>query len=305
MGTESEHLGERSDSLGVAGRLGIRLVRRRMRWLAVLVTVVALATVSGPAHGAENGGSHGQRYYLSLGDSLAFGFQRAKAVAGLPPSAFDTGYANLLADRLGHRWRRPVLVNYGCPGESTASFLAGPCPWTAGGQQLHDTFTGPQQQAALTFLRDHRGRVDLVTVSLWSNDATAFVASCQGDVQCIRDGAPAAIATIAANLSRILGEIRRAAPDATVVLLGAVDVNVGAFELTHPLIQALNAAMADVATAHRTRFANPFPIFNPEGDDTGAALCTLTLLCTDGDTHPSDAGYRAIADLIEDQLKQM
>ncbi|MGH3933329.1 MAG: SGNH/GDSL hydrolase family protein [Pseudonocardiaceae bacterium] len=279
------------------------MVGLRLRWLAALVSAVALVAVAGPAHAAGDHGSGGQRYYLSLGDSLAFGFQRAKALAGLPPSAFDTGYANLLADRLDHGRRRPALVNYGCPGESTASFLAGPCPWTAGGRALHDAFTGPQKDAALAFLRDHRGRVDLVTLSLWGNDANAFVASCQGDVRCIRDGAPAAIAAIAANLSTILGEIRRTAPDATVVLLGAVDVNIGAFELTHPLIRALNAAMADVATAHRARFANPFPIFNPEGD-TGAALCTLTLLCTDGDAHPSDAGYRAIADLIEEQLKQ-
>jgi len=39
------------------------------------------------------------------------------------------------------------------------------------------------------------------------------------------------------NLSTILREIQRAAPGASVVLLGALDVNIGAFALTHPLIR--------------------------------------------------------------------
>lgn len=59
--------------------------------------------------------------------------------------------------------------------------------------------------------------------------------------------------------------------------------------------------MAGVAAVNRARFVDPFPVFNPEGD-TGAALCTLTLLCSDGDAHPSDAGYRVIAELIQAQL---
>jgi hypothetical protein len=48
-------------------------------------------------------------------------------------------------------------------------------------------------------------------------------------------------------------------------------------------------------------FADPFPVFNPAGD-TGATLCTLTLLCDAGDAHPSDLGYRAIADLVQARL---
>ncbi|WP_133786639.1 hypothetical protein [Kribbella sp. VKM Ac-2571] len=59
---------------------------------------------------------------------------------------------------------------------------------------------GPQLDAATQFLRAHRGRVDLVTISLWGNDANAFVASCNGNVQCIARGAPAAIARVAGNV---------------------------------------------------------------------------------------------------------
>jgi lysophospholipase L1-like esterase len=235
--------------------------------------VVVLLLGSGPALAAESGRRH---FYLSLGDSLAYGFQRFKV--GQPAEAFDTGYADLLAGRLEYR---PTLVNYGCPGETTTSFAVGGCPWVG---PMHDAFAGAQLAAAVRFLRDHRGKVDLVTLSLWGNDASAFVASCNGDVQCIIDGAPAAIARIAANLSEILGQLHRAAPDTRVVVVGAYDVNVGAFPLTHPIFQQLNAAMAAAAARNRARFADPMPLFNPPAD-----------------SHPSDAGYQVLADLITRQ----
>jgi lysophospholipase L1-like esterase len=195
-------------------------------------------------------------------------------------------------------------VKYGCPGESTATYLGGSCPRTATGGPLHDAYTGTPRDAALAFLRSHRGKVDVVTLSLWGNDANAFLASCNGDVRCIVDGAPAAIATTTANLSTILSEIHRAAPDVAVVLLGAADTRMGPVtEVSRPLIGALNAAMADAAAANRARFADLFGTFNPDGDQ-GAALCVLTLLCSDRDGHPSDAGYRAIAGLVEAALEQ-
>jgi lysophospholipase L1-like esterase len=258
--------------------------------LVALVTVVVLLLSSGPALAAESGHRPREHFYLSLGDSLAYGFQGFKV--GQPAEAFDTGYADLLVDRLKHR---PALVNYGCPGESTTTFAEGVCPWVG---PMHDAFAGPQLAAAVQFLRTHRGKVELVTVSLWGNDASAFVASCNGDVQCIVDGAPAAIAGIAGNLSGILRQLHRAAPDARVVVLGAYDVNIGAFPLTHPIFEQLNLAMASAAARHGARFANPMPIFNPPSDTTGATLCTLTLLCRDGDAHPSDPGYQALAGLI-------
>jgi len=50
----------------------------------------------------------------------------------------------------------------------------------------------------------------------------------------------------------------------------------------------------------RARFADPFPVFNPQGDPVAetTAICTLTLLCSQGDGHPSATGYRALADIV-------
>jgi lysophospholipase L1-like esterase len=264
----------------------------RSRWMvALLAVLISVATVT-PASALAGDVPGGQRYHLALGDSLAYGFQRFKV--GQPPSAFRTGYADLLAAGLEHGGRLPELVNYGCPGETTGSFVTGPCPWSAAGFALHDTYSGPQVDAATQFLRAHRGRVDLITISLWGNDANAFVASCNGNVQCIVQGAPAAIARLAGNLRGILQTLRTAAPDADLVVIGAYDANLGAFALTGPIFRALNQAMSEAARSARAAYVDPMPTFDA-GD--GTALCAYTLLCRDGDAHPSDAGYAVLAAL--------
>jgi hypothetical protein len=40
------------------------------------------------------------------------------------------------------------------------------------------------------------------------------------------------------------------------------------------------------------------PVFNPPGEVRAprAVLCALTFICSKGDPHPTDAGYRAMAD---------
>jgi hypothetical protein len=85
-----------------------------------------------------------QQYYLALGDSIAYGVQPAKASAGLPPSGFHTGYVDVFAARLRALAPKIRVVNYGCPGESTKTFIAGGCPWLAERRQLHDAFLGAQ-----------------------------------------------------------------------------------------------------------------------------------------------------------------
>ena len=66
-----------------------------------------------------------------------------------------------------------------------------------------------------------------------------------------------------------------------------------------PLFQAANAAIAAAAAHARARFADVMPAFNPAGDSArAAAICALTLLCSESDGHPSDLGYRTIADVV-------
>lgn len=115
-----------------------------------------------------------KNYYLALGDSVDYGYQLPKVLAGLPPSAFDTGYADDFGVRLRRIQPGITKVNHGCPGETTSSFINGPCPWSAAGQQLHNSFTGSQLDAAVAFLRSHPGEVSPITITLWAKDIQNF-----------------------------------------------------------------------------------------------------------------------------------
>jgi lysophospholipase L1-like esterase len=138
--------------------------------------------------------------------------------------------------------------------------------------------------------------VSPITLTLWGNDIRELGDSCAGDVTCILDGDPVAIARIATNLETILGRLRAVAPQAEIIVTGPWNSAIGTFPVTDPLYIQLDQAMKDVAAGARARFADLFPVFNPQGDieaETGA-ICALTLLCAEGDIHPSDAGYESI-----------
>jgi len=284
---------------------GLTSVIDRARVL-VLLGLMMLATMPAQSQGPPPQFNPPKSYYLALGDSLSFGYQSFKAHANLPPSAFNTGYVDVFGARL--REIRPgiITVNYGCPGESTQSFVTGPCIWTATGHQLHDTFSGSQLQAAVAFLRAHPGEVSPITLTLWGNDFPMLLGPCtfngQIDLNCVRDAAPGFATELVKRISGILEQLRSAAPNAEIIVIGTMDTFLDAFAFADPLFQALNTLMAQAAAANRVRFADPFPVFNPQ-DDVSAevqAICTQTLLCADGDSHPSDTGYRTLATLIFD-----
>src|SRR5690348_16794405 len=93
-------------------------------------------------------------YVLVLGDSLAFGYQRPKFLMTQNPANFNTGFADDFTARVRTTppGRDAVLVNLGCPGELTSSFLTGPCAFhTVLGFGLHVDYTGSQIDAAEAF----------------------------------------------------------------------------------------------------------------------------------------------------------
>ena len=274
----------------------LRTVLRRAGLLAAVAVTLASASATAATCPPD---ARPKRYYLALGDSIPYGFQTAKAIAGLPPTDF-VGYPHLLVPRLQTHNRHTTLVNFSCPGESTTTYR-GPCGWKASGHALHDDYPGAQRDAALAFLRRHRGQVSPITIALNGNDINEYLATCPpGDLACLQANAPAATAAYGARLLALLRELRAAAPDAVIIVVGAYNPNVGAFTFTDPLFRGVNAAQADAAAAVRARFADPFPVFNPPGGDPAetAAICRLTLICTAGDGHPSDAGHLALADIV-------
>jgi lysophospholipase L1-like esterase len=289
-----------------AARLGDRRValRRSARFVCIVALVLCLPATAAPASPVPSPVFQPpQAYYLALGDSIAYGFQLPRWLAGLPPAGFDTGYVDVFGAALREIRPHITTVNYGCPGESTVSFIAGPCAVRQEGVvALHDDFDGSQLDAAVAFLRAHDGRVSPITLHVGGNDVRALLTACNRDFGCLQAEAPAAIAQFGSRLGTILARLRAAAPNAEIIVSGQYDPFLGFFAQADPLYLALNDAIATVAAAERARYADIFPAFNPQGDREAeaAAMCLLTLLCSDGDDHPSDVGYRALAAAVFD-----
>jgi lysophospholipase L1-like esterase len=259
-------------------------------WLVPLTLGGTVGPVSSPP----------QSYYLALGDSIAYGFQPAKAKAGLPPSGFNTGYVDVFVARLRTIAPKIRVVNYGCPGESTKTFIHGGCSGRRDVKGLHDAFKGAQLDAALAFLRAHRGQVSPITLSLFGNDLFELLDACKGNFACARARAPRAFAQFASRLTSILKRLRAASPKAEIILTGGWNFNVANLRPTDPLFRSLDTTIGRVATGAKARFADTFPVFNPPGSIARekARICALTFACSQGDPHPTDAGYRAIAAVV-------
>jgi hypothetical protein len=65
--------------------------------------------------------------YVSTGDSLAFGYSQQlfneNAKFGEPPTAFEHGFSNTYLNKHKPKETGLALVNMGCPGETTASYI--------------------------------------------------------------------------------------------------------------------------------------------------------------------------------------
>lgn len=264
------------------------------RSLALGLLALAIVPVTAYADGA----AAPKNVTLVVGDSLAFGYQAARFAAGLPdpdPASFATGFADVFVERLAATapGKRARVVNVACPGETTSSFLDGPCAYNLA-FRLHHDYAGAQIAAAEAVIAANPDQVSPILVSIGANDVLGVADACALDPACIAAELPGALFTVASNLGEVLGRLRAAAPDAVIVALqyyNPLEVVLGPD--SHVLALGLNAVIAQVAAAHGARVANAFPAFNLTGD-----LCALTLMCTGGDIHASDAGYAVIADLM-------
>ena len=255
------------------------------------------------------GASKPQRTYLALGDSLAFGYQQAKFNSLFPnedPAAFHTGYVDDFGFVLRLRDRNLQTVNDGCPGETTDSFIDGPCQYQLSFPLHHPYVGGPtssQLSDALTYLAAHRKFVNPITLDIGANDALGVTEGiCKLEPPCIAAHAPALFAHIATNLGLILADLRGAAPHAKIIVLGLYNPFGPSLAGADELTSQLNAVMKQVASTVDARFADPLPLFNPPGPGEQATVCLLTNFCTElHDIHPTDLGYGVLAGLV---LKQ-
>ena len=274
--------------------------RGMARWIAVLGLTAGVVAWSAPQAAAD---APREVFYLSVGDSLAQGFQ---PIGGPDSPTGEVGYNHGYADELFKTARDAHsatlrLVKLGCGGETTTSMISGGhCRYPAGSQLA----------AAVEFLDEHPGQVAFVTIDIGANDVFA----CGGDPTCF-------VPQIEHNLPIIISTLREhAGPDVPIVGMSYYAIgNIAWFE--DPLagqIAAANTArlndryerlyssnsalVADVEGAFAvTDFATlvnlpgvgpvPLSVYN---------TCTLTWVCTPPplgpDIHANTDGYQRIAD---------
>jgi lysophospholipase L1-like esterase len=105
------------------------------------------------------------------------------------------------------------------------------------------------------------------------------------------------IKQIASRLDSILQRLRRAAPKAELIVIGVWNNDINVTRRSDPYHRAFDLTIGDVAASARAHFANPFPLFNPQGNPARekTRICALTFICTRGDGHPTNAGYGVLA----------
>jgi lysophospholipase L1-like esterase len=266
---------------------------------------------------APAGETPGERVYVSLGDSYATGYRPADG--GTPAGSSRDGFAYLVAEQEDLR-----LVNLACSGATSAELREQPgCAPGNRAVDAPDPAGRTQLDAAVRTLREHRGRVGLVTVVIGGNDLTPCARS--ADEAAALTCASEAVAEIRANLSATLPALREAAGDAPIVGLTYPDVFLGAWvspafpdgeelaRLSVPLFRdlfntALRAEYAkiDATFADVTETTGGYdPLTETTQDPTYgpipapvARICALTYFCDHTDVHPTPEGHRAIADAV-------
>ncbi len=277
-------------------------------WLVVAALVVLLL-VAGAAAG-ETGSPDAAsastprpapvRYELALGDSLAVG------VGADSPAA---GYVADLYRQVRSRLHGLRLVDLGCSGATTTSFLeGGGCDYPA----------GTQMAAARSFLRSHRGQVAFVTLDLGINDIDGCLTLVSVDDGCVSAG----LRRASSDLAAVLAGLRAADPSVVVVGGDYYDPYLAAWKAgptgrpiaqeSEAVVLALDEVLAQVyaaAGARLAQVAGQFRTLEISSSATGsvppaavARVCAWTWMCAAGDLHPDDAGYRQIAVAFERAL---
>jgi lysophospholipase L1-like esterase len=261
--------------------------------VAALILSVSLLQHASQAHAAGTGGASDgsplhlvgpKQYYLALGDSLAYGFQ---------PNGDNThGYVPDLFQILQNKGTTN-LTNFGCPGETSTTFINGGCPFAPSGSPAQLTL-------ALAFLQAHAGMVSPVTLDIGANDVLPDLVTCAVN----KTKFNADLATLNANLrGTILPDLKAALTingqiTGDLVLMNYYDPFQNICPKTVPFTLRLNAVLTADTKAFGFSIVNVFRAFG------GAAtpnpnICTYTWMCTapplGPNIHPTDTGYSVIA----------
>lgn len=249
-------------------------------------------------------------FYLDLGASVSLGVEPTLG----PPRTHRTshGYANHLTKDLRMGSPRLFLVHLGCPGESLPEMLTGADPCNR---------YGPSQLSlARNFLLAHSHSPGLVTIDMGFND----IAPCLRNLSTANVCLHRALTSVSTTLPNILAVLVSAAPSHTTIIgLNHYDPYAAYRKTDPPLarigsraIVSLNRVLARTYSAYHIPVADVAEAFataplpsdlydsptkSPPSLDTpraAALACHLTWMCAKKNIHPTNAGYRLMAQTI-------
>lgn len=271
------------------------MASRLLRLSLPIVLVLSLALLFVPSVSAASASPAivGPRAnYIAAGDSLAFGYQ--------PDLDWVHGYSNFFYSNL-QKHGETDYDNYGCPGETSATFIKGGCPFAVLKKTL---YVGAQLPAVVHFLHTHAGTVSPLTLDIGANDLTPDIntSNCTVSAKWNSD-----LAIVDSNLTQII--LPQLVDALTVngkrtgdlLLMGYYDPFQNICPNSLPFIEQLNAHLRTDAGG----FATFVDVFTPFGGATtpNPNICNFTWMCSSfHDIHSKDQGYSVIASAFENTV---
>ena len=294
---------------------------RRLVFIAAMFTVATLASAP-PADAQPQKGD--PPVYLALGDSYPFG-SACPTIPCAPPEGFlflqengnyvvkndnwYVGYPEYLQQIID----RP-LINAGCPGDTTHSFLHYPDTTTGPmcrrvkeerPHMLHVDYslytnTWAQMDYAKNYLAAHAGRVQLITLQVGGPQTNRFFQDCQLSPTCILNGLPAHTASLVADLTTILSRLRDTGYSGQIIYVEYPATNYNGF--LAQIVPQIYQAAVPVLAAYDAQKAPIFDAFRAAATPFGGNSCAAGLLITNTNgtcnIHPTAAGHQLIASII-------
>lgn len=280
-----------------------------LRRVTATLAAMLLTAAGGSALGEERDGARG----LSLGDSVVFGFITRAGHAYVNSTNF-IGYPEYDSFLLSLG-----IANAACPGETSGSLLSATAPDNGcrafrSAFPLHVSYSSTQIAFATDYLRHHRD-VRVVTIGVGANDLFLLEDSCATNpnpTECIEAGLPSVLASVGANMAKILVDLRSAGYGGEIVIVNYYSLDysdVANTEITQLLNRAITApaksfgaVVADVFSAFQKVVSNPeiagktcnAGLLNVNPEDPTQATC---------DVHPSQSGQRLIAETVARSIK--
>ena len=286
-----------------------------LRRLAVVLAATACVGATSSCSGSDDSSGSGETgaaasssaeesgTYLALGDSVVFGYRGGEPDAYSDPENF-VGYPELVAEELGLE-----VLNAGCPGETTMSFLdvkaqSNGCTNVVGSPfgyraayPLHvqyDSQDQSQMNLAVRTLQENDD-VELVTVQIGANDG--FVCQQTTPDKCTTLASLQGVAqTVQGNLDRILKTLRDdAGYDGQIVVVTYYALNYS--DAMGAATQLLAQSIAQVAQANDADVADGFTAFKPVASAAGGDSIAAGLVLPN-DVHPTEEGQQLLAEAV-------